>query len=105
MNNRNFRFSALAASALLLMAPFAMAQEAPPPEAAADAGQQQATSWEALDTDKNGTINKQEATQNPHLTQIFDAADADKDGELTQDEYRAHAANSTPTPPAQTDEN
>ena len=44
--------------------------------------------WEEVDTDKDGTICKQEATASDGLTKIFDQADADADGKLTTDEYK-----------------
>ncbi len=45
--------------------------------------------WASLDTDGNGTINKAESQANAGLAQVFDQADANKDGELTPDEYKA----------------
>ncbi len=45
--------------------------------------------WASVDTDGNGTINKTEAQVNAGLAQVFDQADANKDGELTADEYKA----------------
>ncbi len=57
--------------------------------AAANGGGQ---TWASVDTDGDGAISKTEATANAGLAQVFDAADADKDGKLTQEEYRAFAA-------------
>lgn len=45
--------------------------------------------WASLDTDGNGTINKTESQANAGLAQVFDQADANKDGELSPDEYKA----------------
>lgn len=45
--------------------------------------------WEQMDVDKDGAISKQEATANAGLSQIFDQADADTNGALTTDEYKA----------------
>lgn len=45
--------------------------------------------WAEVDTDGDGAISKQEAAANPGLSQVFDQADADADGKLTADEYKA----------------
>jgi hypothetical protein len=45
--------------------------------------------WNELDADKDGAISKQEAAGNAGLSQIFDQADADTNGALTTDEYKA----------------
>ena len=47
-------------------------------------------SWSDLDTDKNGNLSKSEASSLSSLSQVFDAADANHDGSLTPDEYRAY---------------
>ncbi|MET0289574.1 MAG: EF-hand domain-containing protein [Pseudoxanthomonas sp.] len=57
-------------------------------QSGASSGQGQ-QGWADVDTDANGTISKQEATANAGLTQIFDQADADTNGELTPDEYKS----------------
>lgn len=48
--------------------------------------------WNDVDADGNGTISRTESGALPGLAAVFDQADADGDGELTADEYRAHAA-------------
>ncbi|MBK0024979.1 EF-hand domain-containing protein [Stenotrophomonas sp. S48] len=48
--------------------------------------------WASIDTDGNGTISKAEAQVNAGLAQVFDQADANKDGELSPDEYKAYVA-------------
>ena len=53
---------------------------------AVSAGQQ---GWNDVDIDKDGAISKQEAAANAGLAQIFDQADADTDGKLTAEEYKA----------------
>lgn len=93
---------AAAALVAVLSAPLAFAQSAAtPPEqdaAAAQAGQAGATaapqkkSWSDVDTDKNGSLSKSEASSVPALGQVFDQADADADGALTADEYKAYVA-------------
>ena len=42
--------------------------------------------------DKDGKLTKTEAAALDSLTQVFDKADADKDGALTPDEYKAYLA-------------
>ncbi len=76
-------------------------ETAPPAESATGASVQsteQATgaasnnakqSWADVDTDKDGAISKQEASSNAGLSQVFDQADADTDGKLTPEEYKA----------------
>ena len=62
-------------------------QEAPAPQA--DAAPKQ-ISWSQLDTDGDGKLSKEEAAPVDSLSQAFDSADADKDGALTADEYKAY---------------
>ena len=50
------------------------------------AGQQ---GWEQVDTDRDGSISKQEASANAGLSQVFNRADADADGLLSADEYKS----------------
>ena len=45
--------------------------------------------WNDVDSDKDGAISKQEASSNAGLSQVFEQADADTDGKLTADEYKA----------------
>ena len=52
--------------------------------------------WADLDTNKDGNLSKDEAAKNVAMAAIFDKADANADGILTGDEYRAYSA----TPPA-----
>ena len=56
---------------------------------AAAPGQQ---GWNDVDADKDGAISKQEASTNAGLAQIFEQADADADGKLTTEEYKAFVA-------------
>lgn len=48
--------------------------------------------WASVDTDGDGAISKTEAQVNAGLAQVFDQADSNKDGKLTQDEYKAYVA-------------
>ena len=58
--------------------------------------------WADLDGDGNGNLSAGEAATMPSLSKVFAEADADKDGELTPDEYRAwFAANESKTPKAE----
>ena len=45
--------------------------------------------WAYVDTDGDGAISKQEAATNAGLSQVFDQADANADGSLSADEYKA----------------
>lgn len=60
----------------------AMAQEATSGAAT------QAQSWDALDTDSDGSLSKTEAAAHPALTSVFDEADSNSDGQLSPTEYR-----------------
>jgi hypothetical protein len=108
------QLAALVALGTALAMPLAMAQSAVTPEvreaqeaATEAAAQQDATQaptsadaqpparqlgWADIDVDGNGTISRSESAALPALAAVFDAADADSDGELTPEEYRAHAA-------------
>lgn len=103
IQNRTLIAAALAA---VMAAPVAFAQTSPPAStqssdaaaqdaAAAPAGTAaapQKKSWSDVDTDKNGSLSKSEAATVPALGQVFDQADADADGSLTADEYKAYVA-------------
>jgi len=90
----------LAAAALVavLSAPVAFAQSATPQaqdpaaDTAAASGAPAKKSWSDVDTDKNGSLSKSEASSVPALGQVFEQADADADGALTADEYKAYVA-------------
>ncbi|GAB3379547.1 EF-hand domain-containing protein [Lysobacter fragariae] len=60
--------------------------------AAATAGDPAKKSWNDVDGDKDGKLSKTEAAAVPALGQVFDQADADADGTLTADEYKAYVA-------------
>lgn len=49
-------------------------------------------SWTDLDADKNGNLSQTEAGEIDSLAKVFVDADADADGELTPDEYKAYLA-------------
>jgi len=91
---------AAAALVAILSAPLAFAQSATPqaqdPAAASAAtpasGAPAKKSWSDVDTDKNGSLSKSEASSVPALSQVFEQADADADGALTADEYKAYVA-------------
>ena len=46
-------------------------------------------SFASLDTDANGMISKQEASKSEEVVLAFNAADADKDGNLSPEEYKS----------------
>lgn len=110
MNLARTSLSALIAATAALAMPLAFAQTAPttqgdsmqsaPATQAAPATGPAATpkqvTWADLDGDKDGNLSKQEVSTVPSLSQVFDQADADKDGKLTADEYKAFAAANTP---------
>jgi hypothetical protein len=45
-----------------------------------------------MDADANGTLSATEAASMKSLAKVFGEADADADGELSQDEYKAWLA-------------
>jgi hypothetical protein len=92
---------AAAALVAVLSAPLAFAQSSATPEAqdpaAASAAQPAGgapakKSWSDVDTDKNGSLSKSEASSVPALSQVFEQADSDANGALTADEYKAYVA-------------
>jgi hypothetical protein len=105
MNNAN-KLSGLIALGAALAMPLAFAQttpttddasaqSAPPttqPQATAPTAQPKQVTWADLDTDKNGSLSKTEVATVPELAQVFDTADANADGQLTAEEYKAQAA-------------
>lgn len=70
-------------------APPTTAQNAPPAKASGE------KTWTELDGNNNGTLSNTEAQAMPTLAKIFTDADANADGELTQDEYKAWVASNT----------
>lgn len=67
-------------------------------QSSGSAGQQ---GWADLDTNGDGMISKEEAAANAGLSQIFEQADADADGSLTQDEYKSFVEKSYGEPQPQ----
>ena len=55
-------------------------------------GEPQKKNWSDLDIDKNGSLSATEAASVSNLSSVFAKADANADGELTQDEYKAYLA-------------
>ena len=112
-NARKPLFGLIALGAALAM-PAAFAQEAAPTpqdptpttittadpaQSTAPSSQQQPLTWADLDVDANGTLSKTEAGNLPQLAQVFDEADADNNGELTPDEYKAFVAKANAAQP------
>lgn len=107
-NNTRTPLIALVALSAALAMPLAFAQEktedaaqaqqteqatgsatTPTQSTEAAAGTQAKQGWAEVDVDGDGNISKQEAASNPGLSQVFDQADANADGSLTADEYKA----------------
>lgn len=72
----------------------------PAAQGAPAAPQGKAKNWSDVDSDKDGKISKTESASEPAVGQIFDQADADKDGNLTTDEYKAYIAKVNGAPPS-----
>jgi|GEM_PF-1903672 len=92
------------AAASFAAAPLAFAQDpqaTPDPQQSAQAGQ---VTWADLDTDHDGNLSRTEAQAVDSLSQAFDSADADKDGMLTADEYKAYLASQQTSPAPTTDD-
>lgn len=64
--------------------------QAAPPQA--DTSEPRQLTWADVDIDGSGAISKEESGQLPSLAQVFADADADADGQLTPDEYKAYVA-------------
>ncbi|QWP78444.1 EF-hand domain-containing protein [Lysobacter sp. K5869] len=71
-------------------APAAAAQD--PAATAAPAPSAPKKSWADVDTDKSGNLSKGEAAAVPALSQVFEQADTDANGQLTPDEYKNYVA-------------
>lgn len=91
--------SSTAAQPAAAQAPTTTQQGTPPGAAAAGqagtapgaAPQAKQVTWADLDTDQNGKLSKAEVAPMPALSQSFEQVDADKDGQMTPDEYKAFA--------------
>lgn len=57
---------------------------------AATSGDPGKKSWNDVDINKDGSLSKAEAAAIPALGQVFDKADANADGALSADEYKAY---------------
>lgn len=101
MTHRNaLRLFGLTAFAAAFAAPALHAQDgtaqqdAAPPASAqpAQPAQPAKKSWTELDTDRNGDLSREESAAVPALEAVFERADANADGALTGDEYKAYLA-------------
>jgi hypothetical protein len=111
MTHRNaLRLLGLAAFAAAFAAPALHAQDgtaqkdgAPPASAQpAQPAQQEKKTWAELDTDRNGHLSREESAAAPALEAVFERADANADGALTGEEYKAYlAANAQDGQPTQ----
>ncbi|GAB3098884.1 EF-hand domain-containing protein [Lysobacter terrae] len=61
---------------------------------AATSGDPSKKSWNDVDVNKDGSLSKAEAAAIPALGQVFDKADANADGALSADEYKAYVSKS-----------
>lgn len=89
--SRSARLLPMAFIAVLGAATTVQALDTPPAAAQAPAK----IGWNDLDTDGNGALNRQEAARVPALAAMFEQADADRNGDLTGEEYRAHIGQGT----------
>jgi len=87
--NKTLRTSFLFALGLALVAPVAFAVTPTKITTAPAAAAVPQQSWADLDGDKDGKLSKTEAAAAPSLGEVFDKADANADGSLSGDEYRA----------------
>jgi hypothetical protein len=65
-------------------------------EAMSSTSEPKKVNWSDLDANKNGTLSASEAASVSTLAKAFGEADANADGELTQDEYKAYLAAAKP---------
>ncbi len=72
----------------------AQAQPQPPDKAAASQDDGHKNWWAELDVDGDGRLSANEAAAMENVAKIFPAADADHDGQLTVEEYKAWLASS-----------
>ena len=56
--------------------------------------------WADLDADKDGSLSKAEVATVQSLSQVFDDADADANGQLTAVEYKSYVAGNGKADPA-----
>lgn len=61
------------------------------PEAGAKPRMDMKQHFQRLDQDGNGTLSREEAKAHPRMANDFDAIDANKDGQVSDAEYRDHA--------------
>ena len=88
----------LALSALLFSAAcFAQTSPADPSQKTGEAGKGMAMTgdadWDALDSNKDGFLTKDELTGSPALVHNFNAIDASKDGKISMDEWKSYGKN------------
>src|SRR5690606_13188412 len=75
------------------------APPADPTTSTSPAAEQKPLTWADLDVDGNGTLSQTEAGSLQSLAQVFGDADADSNGELTPDEYKAVVARNNAAQP------
>ncbi|HEY3488249.1 MAG TPA: EF-hand domain-containing protein [Gammaproteobacteria bacterium] len=62
-----------------------------------DSSQSASGNFSNLDKDSNGEISRKEASSQADLARIFDRADSNRDGSLTQNEYQKALVPSSPS--------
>ena len=98
-SNMNMTSRVLALSALVFSAAcFAQTSPANPASKTGEAGKGMAMTgdadWDALDSNKDGNLTKDELTGSPALVHNFDKIDANKDGKISMDEWKAYGQSS-----------
>jgi hypothetical protein len=98
-SNMKMTSRVLALSALVFSAAcFAQTSPAKPASKTGEAGKGMAMTgdadWDALDSNKDGNLTKDELTGSPALVHNFDKIDANKDGKISMDEWKAYGQSS-----------
>jgi hypothetical protein len=91
------RVLALSSALLFSAACFAQTSPADPSQKTGEAGKGMAmtgdTDWDALDSNKDGYLTKDELTGSPALVHNFNNIDTSKDGKISMDEWKAYGKN------------
>ena len=95
--NTTSRVLALASGLLLSAACLAQTSPAEPSRSTGDAGKGMAMTgdadWDALDSNKDGFLTKEELTGSPGLVHNFKDVDTNGDGKLSMDEWKSYGKN------------
>lgn len=92
--NTTSRALALASALLFSAACIAQTSPAEPSKNTGEAGKGMAMTgdadWDALDSNKDGYLTKEELTGSPGLVHNFTGIDTDKDGKISMSEWKAY---------------